>query len=761
VSNDGTRQPPTLHIRLVAGERTLRTWDVEASEASIGSSDACTITASGDESLRPHHLTLYVEGDVVTAIPAPGAAMTIEGRKVDVGIVSPQQVLGAGKLQFRVEVKRAVVEADPSDVVAWLSPKDRPLPIVLGLRVLAPGHAPKVVALPERSLLVGAGKAHLRIPFDEVADKHATVKVTGDGTLRVVASDDQVIRVNGTLMQRATLRIGDELMIGVVRMAVVPPPALLQLPKGPVPGSEEDGTQRISTPPRLRTHAGRTRHDELDASPELPASRTEASPDFGGPRRPVAISRAHQPPPTPPAPPTPLVPSAPAPVDEAARAAPPRPAPSTLPSMLPPRVDPSSLGGPGRAVRPTVPSMHDEPPSTADPRTADPRTELGETKPSVSPHPRVDYASPRAASGESYGRVEVSHPHGAVAPGSEGGRNLGTAPIPMPNVPSDRARRRGPGTSTGDEHEDGTAPSDLGNLLIDAHRRQDAISGPTVLGASIIRVVDNRIADTITLHAEQEYVSSGGELRCWVEDLQVHFEVGPKVRAADGFALRRASDGKQMGAFGEGGRVSLVGSHGRYRIDAVRVPMPPRSWSDTLINVTGVAMLLSLLLLCGWMVHAAGLIDLSLMFGEPTAAVADLGAPSRGAPSTAAAEQPASSDAVPRVRLPSQGLQPAIQMDDKVITDHRDEVLRCYQAALAQNPTLQGQLAMQWKVTAQGAVQEARVVQSSLSGPNGGDEVGAQVGECVREAIGTWRFPTRLRAPTVIDHVFEFRLAKE
>lgn len=173
-------------------------------------------------------------------------------------------------------------------------------------------------------------------------------------------------------------------------------------------------------------------------------------------------------------------------------------------------------------------------------------------------------------------------------------------------------------------------------------------------------------------------------------------------------------------------------------------------------NVSGVVLVLGLLVACGWMSHMAGLVDLSAVFGElpPPDAVevghrldkVDLRAVFGELP-------PPSGDGFERVKLRPEGLRPAMPMDDKVIGDHHKEVVSCYEAALERNPTLQGQLAMQWTITGDGEVEEARVVQSTLGG--GG------VGECVRQAIESWKFPTRLKAPTVVDHVFEFRLAKE
>jgi hypothetical protein len=762
VTSDGARPLPTLGIRLVAGERTLRSWEVPTAGASIGASEKCAITVSGDPSLRPHHVTLHVEGEVVTAIPAPGASITLDGRVVDVGIVSGGQILGAGKLHFRVELLNAAKRADPNEVVAWLTPADRERPAVVGVRVTAPGHPSKVVALPERSVLVGAGKAHLKLPFAEVADQHATLRVGADGTVRVTANEDQVVRVNGTLVQKAVVRVGDEVMVGVVRLEFVPAPVRLPLLKAPAPaaGSDDEHTMRIHQAPRLRAAKARSRTDELHEPDDEPLGKE------------AKVVKTFTPPTRPAEPEAPKHTTRPGFADDAPRRVPTL-TPATraeargepLIGMPPPvsadpapRVDPGALGGTGRAIRPALATAHDDPPSTADPRTADPRTEVAESPSERSARPRVSYTAPRPVAGEKYGRVDPTERGSSGLAVSDGARNLGTAPIPMPNVPGDRGRRGRAFVGQTDEQEEPSAPADLGYLLIEADRRQEAVDGPTVLGASIIRVVDNRIADTITLHAEQEYVSSGGELRCWVEEMQVHFEVGPKVRAADGFALRRVDGGKQRGSFGEGGRVSLIGSNGRYRIDAMRVPKPPRSWTDLVINVSGIALVLVLLVLCGWMSHMAGLVDLSSAFGElaPPTITAPL------QPTTATTAAPSAAVAAPerapvhegfeRVKLRPEGLRPAMPMDDRVIGENHKAVVSCYETALQRNPTLQGQLAMQWTISGEGKVLESKVVQSTLGGG---------VGECVREAIEGWKFPTRLKAPTVVDHVFEFRLAKE
>ncbi len=69
----------------------------------------------------------------------------------------------------------------------------------------------------------------------------------------------------------------------------------------------------------------------------------------------------------------------------------------------------------------------------------------------------------------------------------------------------------------------------------------------------------------------------------------------------------------------------------------------------------------------------------------------------------------------------------------RALREHLPEVRACYEAGLAQDPTIKGRVSIQFTITSTGAVAGAMVHESEI-----GD---AQVGRCIAGAVESWRFP--------------------
>lgn len=84
----------------------------------------------------------------------------------------------------------------------------------------------------------------------------------------------------------------------------------------------------------------------------------------------------------------------------------------------------------------------------------------------------------------------------------------------------------------------------------------------------------------------------------------------------------------------------------------------------------------------------------------------------------------------------------------EVVRRHRPELSFCYERGRARDPSLAGQLRVEWRVGADGAVIDARAVENSLP-----DDL---VTTCVLAAVRRWRFPTA--DPLTVRYPFVFRV---
>jgi TonB family protein len=69
----------------------------------------------------------------------------------------------------------------------------------------------------------------------------------------------------------------------------------------------------------------------------------------------------------------------------------------------------------------------------------------------------------------------------------------------------------------------------------------------------------------------------------------------------------------------------------------------------------------------------------------------------------------------------------------RVITEHRREIVACYESALQRNPELEGRVVIEWVIAPDGAVAAAKVANTTLNN--------ADVEACMQRRVRQWRFP--------------------
>lgn len=85
----------------------------------------------------------------------------------------------------------------------------------------------------------------------------------------------------------------------------------------------------------------------------------------------------------------------------------------------------------------------------------------------------------------------------------------------------------------------------------------------------------------------------------------------------------------------------------------------------------------------------------------------------------------------------------------KVISNHLQEVQRCYEASLILEGSAGGRLSVEWTITPSGSVANARVASTTLRQ--------ASVPQCVLMALKRWTFPKAKGGNVVISYPFVFQ----
>jgi len=129
-------------------------------------------------------------------------------------------------------------------------------------------------------------------------------------------------------------------------------------------------------------------------------------------------------------------------------------------------------------------------------------------------------------------------------------------------------------------------------------------------------------------------------------------------------------------------------------------------------------------------------------------------APPAAAPTPAPAPTQAAAPAAPVPKLRDRGApaRPPPELTTasfKHFADaRRKEVRRCYDAALAKDPTLRGKIVLRFAVMPSGAVDEIQVVSTSFRN--------SPIPACVTSVFRSWRTPFRPEEPVGIEYPLSF-----
>lgn len=87
-------------------------------------------------------------------------------------------------------------------------------------------------------------------------------------------------------------------------------------------------------------------------------------------------------------------------------------------------------------------------------------------------------------------------------------------------------------------------------------------------------------------------------------------------------------------------------------------------------------------------------------------------------------------------------VQGSISEDEirRVVNSHQNEVAYCYNQAISLDPSLSGDITINWTIAAGGRVRSARETQNSTGSRS--------LSECIRRYLGSWRFPSPAQGST-------------
>lgn len=150
----------------------------------------------------------------------------------------------------------------------------------------------------------------------------------------------------------------------------------------------------------------------------------------------------------------------------------------------------------------------------------------------------------------------------------------------------------------------------------------------------------------------------------------------------------------------------------------------------------------------GWLLTLQG----ALLLGMGTAAQADLAPPSRRndplAGSSPWRSRPGGASATPEVT----GGSLDKEVIRRVIQRHAHQVRYCYEKGLAKNPTLEGTVAVAFRINAEGNVESSVVKQSTLNNP--------EVDSCIAGLVLRWAFPKPVGGTVGVTYPFVLRTSE-
>jgi TonB family protein len=134
------------------------------------------------------------------------------------------------------------------------------------------------------------------------------------------------------------------------------------------------------------------------------------------------------------------------------------------------------------------------------------------------------------------------------------------------------------------------------------------------------------------------------------------------------------------------------------------------------------------------------------------AACAKEGAPPPPPAAPAPAAPPTTAAPAARAPAPRRDLAPAPELtlaSFRAFTKKKSpEVRRCYEAALANEPSLHGKVTLAFSILPGGGVSEVRVARSTFRSP--------AVPSCVATVVRSWRTPFRPEEPVDVEYPLDF-----
>lgn len=131
---------------------------------------------------------------------------------------------------------------------------------------------------------------------------------------------------------------------------------------------------------------------------------------------------------------------------------------------------------------------------------------------------------------------------------------------------------------------------------------------------------------------------------------------------------------------------------------------------------------------------------------EPAAVKAEVEAPAQESPAEiqAVVAEAEPQLQIPRVRQAKATVDGPMDKDiiRRIVRAHINEVRYCYNQGLEQDPALAGRVAVQFKIGAQGKVEEATVASSDLDSE--------EVSSCIAGAVKRWKFPKARDGQSVV-----------
>ncbi len=102
----------------------------------------------------------------------------------------------------------------------------------------------------------------------------------------------------------------------------------------------------------------------------------------------------------------------------------------------------------------------------------------------------------------------------------------------------------------------------------------------------------------------------------------------------------------------------------------------------------------------------------------------------------------------PPVARPEDWGEPDMPKVRKLFEARFAEVKRCYEAALAQEPTVRGKFTLRFTIVESGAIREVAVAGSTFRR--------REVPDCVAAVVRRWRTPFRPDEPVAVEYPFRF-----